>query len=1157
MRRSLLLFYGILFTTFLTFSCEKRPKKLFKLLSPERTGIDFNNRVIENDSMNMLTFTNFYTGAGVGVGDINNDGLQDIFFGSNMESGRLYLNKGDLKFEDITNSAGVETDRWITGVSMVDINQDGNLDIYLSISGPKRDFQNNENMLFINNGDLTFSEQAAAYNLNDSSQTTHGSFFDYDKDGDLDLFSIINPTDYPLNFMGRVTPKKINGEASSTDKLFRNNGDGTFSDVSREAGILIEGYSLGVNTSDFNHDGWVDVFVSNDFSTNDLLYINNGDGTFTNQAKSFFKHTSFASMGNDAGDINNDGLQDLVVVDMYPEDNYREKTLIPGMSYNTFQNMINQGYEPQYGRNVLQVNNGNGTFSEIGQLAGIDKTDWSWSTLFADFDNNGFKDLFVANGFTRDVGNLDFMKFKKLSPFADPDADPADHYKAILDQPGVPLNNYIFKNNGDLTFSKVMEEWGLDTKSFSNGAATADLDNDGDIDLVVNNTNSAAFIYENQSNKLSENHYLSIQLVGNEGNEEANGSKVTLTYADQTQYQEVNPYRGYQSSVDSKLHFGLGEISKIEKLEITWPDGNITSISNPVIDTLLVLKYSNNTLQREETGSEEFPMFSHIAKDLKIDYRHEEDYFIDFSMQPLLPHMHSKMGPSLAVGDINGDGLEDFFVGSSNGRNAHFFIAEANGTFRQSTFPHDKNDEDTGALLHDFDQDGDNDLYVVNGGNRSERGEHLSYQDRLYLNDGKGNFTREVNHLPEINSSGSCVVGADYDKDGDLDLFVGGRFVPGLYPTMPESYLLNNKGGKFTNVSSSVDGLPNIGMVSSALWTDYNNDNWVDLILVGEWMQITLFENQEGRLVNRTPGSGLEKSYGWWNSIVSGDFDKDGDMDYIAGNLGLNTNYEASEVKPLRLYAKDFDKNGVLDPIMSQYYHDGRNYPLPLRDAITEQIPILKQIINTYDDYGKRPLESVFDKDILQDAQVLKAITLKSSYIENLGGGKFEIHDLPIVVQMAPIYGMVVDDFNSDGNPDILAVGNSYAPHVQVGRCDASTGTLLLGDGKGSFKVVRGNQNGLNADKDAKALATISLSGRQAYIVSNNADYLQIVQNVQDQNLKVFTPSPSDIAGIVKLKDGTSYRTEFQYGSGFLSQGSRKFLVNSEIVEVVELLKMK
>lgn len=1094
----------------LTNSCQNFQKELplFQRLTSQKTGIAFQNEIIEDEVNNILNFTNLYTGSGVGIGDFDKDGQPDIYFGGCMESSRLYLNKGKFKFEDITNKAGVETDRWITGVTIGDINADGWEDIYLSVSGAQTGMKR-KNLLFLNqgmtNGGLSFKEAAEEMGIADSSQCTHASYLDYDKDGDLDLFLIINPTDYKLNNVNNIRRKKVNGEAASTDKLYRNNGDGTFTDVSRTAGILIEGYSLSMNVSDLNNDGWSDIYITNDFLSNDILYINNQDGTFTNQAAEKLKHTSFASMGIDVADINNDGQPEIYVLDMFPEDNYRQKMIMSGDNYDRFQYMIQRGYQPQYSRNTLQLNNGDGTFSEIGQLLDIHKTDWSWSALLADYDNDGFRDLYVTNGFRRDLGNLDFINYQNTNAFGSPEARRKEQLAKINAQPGAKIPNYIFRNTGGLGFEKKSIEWGIAESSYSHGAAYSDLDLDGDLDLVVNNVSQEAFIYENKANELTNNHYLKIKLIGTTQNPNALGAKVWLYKNTTIQFAEQTIYKGYESSIDPILHFGLGKITALDSIKVKFADGKITVTKNVRVDTLIVFsnEMSTHSFENEEPSlvniNEPLPDFQEVKGGVGLQFLHQEDLQIDFKVQPLLPHQHSQLGPVMAKGDINGDGLEDVFIGGAAGKNASFFIQKSSGLFKREDWLLDEQYEDANALFFDIDGDEDLDLYICSGGVVFSNDPSI-YQDRLYLNDGMGNFSKIKNGLPDMPTSTKAIVANDFDEDGDEDLFVGGRVSPNVYPEIPQSYLLENQNGLFIDVTEKkAPKLSQIGMITDAIWSDYDNDRDLDLLLVGEWMPITIFNNNKGNFTHHTT-SLTNHSNGWWNCIEQGDFDGDGDLDYLAGNLGLNTNYKTSIEEPVCIYANDFDKNGQVDLVMCQYI-EGVEYPIPSRDKLITQIPAIKVRFNNYSKYADASFSQVFKGRELEDVQVLKSQTFSSSYIKNLGDGVLEISSLPIEMQMAPINDFLIKDFNQDGALDALAIGNSNSTEVSIGQYDAFTGAVMFGNGTGSFSIRRGRETGFLADKFAKQILSINVGVKKEtlILVGNNQDSLQVFKSVKNE----------------------------------------------------------
>jgi enediyne biosynthesis protein E4 len=992
------------------FQCRDASRKLFSPISPETSGIGFANKITVGDSLSVLDFEYLYNGGGVGVGDINNDGLLDIYFAGNMATSKLYLNKGNLKFEDITEKANVRTTKWANGVAMVDINQDGFKDIYISVGGNRNTPEaDRANLLFINNGDETFTESAVKYGLADRGYGIQSVFFDYDGDGDLDMYLLRNAfVSYSRN---TSKPKLVHGEAASTDRLYRNNGDMTFTDVSREAGILIEGFGLGVEVCDINEDGWPDIYVSNDFITNDLLYINNHDGTFSNKAGQYLKHQTYNGMGCDVSDYNNDGNMDIVVLDMLPEDNKRWKLTSRGNTYDEFQNGIKLGYEYQYIRNTLQLNNGNGTFSEIGQIAGIEATEWSWSPLFADYDNDGLKDLFITNGYKQDITNLDFVVYgDKTQTMGLPAADDKARQALLNELPGIKIHNYIYRNRGNLTFSDESESWGMSTPTYSNGAAFADLDNDGDLDLVINNIDEPASVMENRlnlSHSKAKANYLRLAFTGPPANREGFGTKVFIRQKGSIQYQYFNPVRGYLSSVEPYLHFGLGTSQEVDSVEVLWPDGKYQVIEHVKANQVLPVDYASAKAHPIESVKAKNPLlFEEVTEPSGIDYLHRENAFVDFKVQPIMPHMQSRNGPGIAVGDVDGDGREDFYIGGAKGFSGALFAQQANGHFEKKTSTGiDSLTEDMGVLLFDADNDNDLDLYCVSGGSEATK-ESASYQDHLYLNNGKGSFQEALSALPEIHQSGSCVIAADYDRDGDLDLFVGGRVVPGAYPMPGETYLLRNDSQtdscRFTDVTTEVaQDLKNAGMVCAALWSDYDNDGWVDLVVVGEFMPVRFFHNEKGKFIDETDKTDLGHTSGWWNSIVAGDFDGDGDTDYVVGNLGLNSHFHASDNEPLCIYASDYNKDGRLDPVMS-YYVQGKKYVGHSRDNLIDQINAMRARFRTYTDYANATFEESFLPDELKDAYVVCSDRFESSYLENLGGGKFMIVSLPLEAQFAP-----------------------------------------------------------------------------------------------------------------------------------------------------------
>ncbi|MGD1892744.1 MAG: VCBS repeat-containing protein [Cyclobacteriaceae bacterium] len=1128
----------------LTNACQPKTA-VFEQLSSKETGIDFNNELVEDSTYNVYSYMNIYTGAGVAVGDVNNDGLPDIYFSGNQVSGRLYLNQGNLQFTDVTKSAGLVNNHWGTGVTMVDINQDGWLDIYVCVSGIGSD-QNRANLLYINQQDGTgrhpaFSEAAKDYGLADSRQVMHATFLDYDQDNDLDAFLIVNPTDSVFQ-VDTIKPRKTKGQSSSTDVLYRNDG-GTFVDVSREAGILIEGQSLGVAVTDINQDNWPDIYISNDFIGNDVLYINQQDGTFRDEAQSHFKHTSYAGMGNDAADFNNDGLVDIIELDMRPEDNFRRKLILPGTNYERFQMAIQQGYQPQFTRNTLQWNRGEGYFSEISFLSGMSSTDWSWSPLLADYDNDGDKDLFVTNGFRRDLGDLDYINYQQMfnTPMGSAEAKLAKKQENVLQLDGVSIADYLFENQGDLTFTNRSEDWGIRTPGFSHGAVYADLDNDGDLELIVNTTNSPAHIYKNLTSEKKKRSYLKIDFHGPTRNSFGIGAKVLVYQPEQAQLYENNLSRGYASSVAPVLHIGLGDSATVDSLRVIWPDGKSQTITKVEPNQALRLAYENSrTESAPSVPAAKQATFQKISDSLGLQYTHQENDHVDFRQQRILPHMHSQGGPGMAVGDIDGDGREDLFVSGAAGFCGQFFIQQPDGSFQPKPWEFDCESEDMGALLFDADTDGDLDLYIVSGGSTFPENSS-QYQDRLYRNDGSGNFTRDQSALPALTASGSCVTASDYDQDGDLDLFVGGRIVPERYPLPPSSYLQQNNQGTFTDVTSTeAPELSQTGLVTSALWTDYDNDGWTDLLVVGEFMPIRFFRNQNGKLTERTDNTNLSGTHGWWNSIAGGDFDRDGDTDYIVGNLGLNSPYQASSEQPLCVYASDYDKNGSIDPVMC-YYVQGENYLAHRRDDLVKQINAMRSRFTTYRSYAEATFERSFLPEELDAAYVVRSERFTSSYLENQGNGKFSIRALPTEAQISPIFGMAVQDYSADGNLDVLWTGNFYAVEAAAGPRDASLGGLLLGDGTGNFTSASPTSTGFIADGDARGIAQLSSNSRITTVIANNNQPLEAFAH--SNTASIYRATAQDASAVVTLGNGQFYQHEFTYGSAYLSQSSRTLLL--------------
>lgn len=1092
-------------------SCTKSNTDLFQIVPKAISGIDFNNKIVETDSFNILTSEYIFNGGGVAVGDFNNDGKPDLFFSGNQVSNKLYLNQGDFKFEDVSQSSGIEAhNTWNTGIALADINNDGWLDIYVCAAMLDTDGAKN-NLLFINQGldenkIPQFKERAKEYGIQEPGNSMGAAFFDYNKDGLLDLY-VLNNVDIhilPANYRKKIT----DGSALSNDKLYKNNGDGTFKDVTLEAGITIEGYGLGLGISDLNYDGWPDIYISNDYLTNDILYINNQDGTFSNGIKERMKHQSKFSMGNDISDYNNDGFLDIITLDMLGETNQRLKTTLASHKYTEY--ILNErfDYEYQYTRNMLQKGNGNGVpYSEIGLMAGVAKTDWSWSPLFADMDNDGHKDLLITNGFPRDITDLDFGEFKfNVSRYLSPGQ--------ILDSiPKIKIPNYAFKNNGDNTFENVSENWGLGIPSFSNGAAFADLDGDGDLDYVVNNINDEAFLFKNNTEKQKENNhnYLTIDLNGPKNKSLEAGTKVVLRFEDSSiQYQEHHTYRGYMSSVEDIIHFGLGAKKQVVSLEVLWPDGTFQKLENLSSNQKITIPYdegsviSSENLEFPFVAKRQKPLFKEISKSIGVAYLHVEKDIVDYNVQRILPHKLTQNGPTLATADINGDGLEDFIVGSSSGFSPQLFFQNTAGNFSQTPLFHDqedKNYEEEGITFFDLDNDGDLDMYLVCGSNEFKL-EDIYYTDRLLINDGTGNFTVATNLMPEIKSSGSVVIATDYDQDGFVDLFVGGRTPVGQYPTPDKSFLLKNENGRLIEVTDTVaPELSTIGMLTDASWADIDADGIEELVLVGELMPVTIFK-YNGVRFEKMEDTGVDNLLGWWESILKTDVDNDGDIDFIVGNRGSNNSYQPTKERPVTLIAKDFDNNGTIDPVMFAYYKNSfenpvyKSFPVNFWGDLNGQSPLFRAKYNSFKAYAKASID-----DLFSDAELLGSTKLIGNYdrsivMENLGNGKFKYQPLPIEAQVAPLNGMVELDYNDDRNQDLLMVGNNFGNEIFIGRNDAFNGGLFQNDGQGNYKFIPTTESGFLVPGDAKSIITVksNMDNNPYYIVSQNKDSLKIFQ---------------------------------------------------------------
>ena len=1093
--------YLILFQVLITTACTNQGEKkepdqkptLFHRLPSKETGIAFQNTLTIQEDLDVFRYRNFYNGGGVAIGDVNNDGLSDVYLTSNMGDNKLFLNKGNWKFEDISEKAGVKgTKTWSTGVSIADVNADGLLDIYVCNSGDVNG-GNRENELFINNGDLTFTDRAKEFGLADKGFSTHAVFFDYDKDGDLDCY-VLNNSFKPVSTLGYRNLRNVRDELGG-HKLYENN-NGKFSDVSAAAGIYgsVIGFGLGVSIGDINHDNWPDLYISNDFYERDYLYINNHDGTFLEQLPDYMGHLSMFSMGADIADINNDGYPDIFSTDMLPEEDFRLKTLVAFETFDTYQLRLDNGYYHQFMRNMLHLNNKDGSFSEVGQLGGVDATDWSWGALIADFDNDMKKEIFVCNGIYKDLINQDFVEYLGSSENmrAAIEGKKIDFNEFVEKMPSEKISNYMFVQTKDLTFENRSKDWGLDEPNFSNGAAYGDLDNDGDLDLIVNNVNQEAFVYQNRSRELKSNHFLAFTFKGAGANSFGLCASVRVYASGQILYGENMPIRGFQSSMDYKMIVGIGNNSVIDSLSVTWPDDKQEILKGVKADQHLILDYANakRVPQKKETVR---PIFKEANPNQII---HEENQFNEFDRDRLLYHMVSTEGPAFASADLNNDGLDDFYLGGSLGHPGKIYMQKSNEKFlalETNVFAPDTLADDVDGVFFDFDNDKDLDLYVVTGGSEhSSLG--LALQDKLYENvgikNGNPQFVKTQGKLPPIYQAGSCVQPNDFDSDGDMDLFVGTRIRPSYYGLNCDQYLLLNDGkGIFSDATNALaPQFRKLGLVTDAVWFDYDGNNFPDLMVVGDWLPITVFKNDGKKLTKVDNVPGLEKSEGWWNKIESADIDKDGDTDFVIGNIGLNSKFKPTSEQPLVLYVNDFDQNGSIEPIFA-FTKDGIEYPMALRQDVIKQMSSLKKKFIYYKDYAAKSMDDVYDKKLLQEATVHKFYESRTILLLNNNEKGFERKPLPVTAQFSPVYGIDIEDVNNDNKLDIILGGNLSAVKPEAGKYDALYGLILTGDGGGNFVALSSLASGIKVDGEVRHVRSLRTrnSAMLSFVRNNNA----------------------------------------------------------------------
>jgi hypothetical protein len=1096
----------IIIVVLVTVGCNNNNKQqtttpLFKRISSEQTGISFNNTVDENFDKNYFdNFAYVYNGGGAAIGDINNDGLPDIYFTGNEVPNKLYLNLGGMKFKDITEAAGVDGGKgWDNGVTMADVNSDGWMDIYVCKGGFRDSDSERTNLLYINQHDGTFKEEAKAFGINDDGYTEHAVFFDMDNDNDLDLYLTSRPDSFYLGLSKMVSGKR-NPPEKCRNKLYRND-NGHFTEIGKQAGIgKTFGYALSIVNADLNRDGYEDIFVANDYADNDYMFINQKNGTFKDEIKSTTNHVSLFSMGTDIADINNDGYEDIYVTEMLPENYKRSKVSMPRMDVQGFWAIVDSGFQKQYMHNALHLNQGNGFFSEISQLAGVAKTEWSWSTLLCDFDNDGNRDIFVANGYRRDLFDGDILEKQdayvnaNVAKYASAEEMFEKGFKDYINiYDPIKVRNYLFKNKGNLQFENVSQAWGFEDSTFSNGAAVADLDGDGDLDLVINNLDEEAMVYENTTDK--KNNYIRLKLGGPVTNPDGIGAKISLFYnGKMQQYFEQKTVRGYLSSNDPVVHFGLGQTQKVDSIVIRWLDGKENILRNVEANQVVKVNYNESKPLKEERLKYN-PVFSETNTVLAQSFKHRENNYDEYKDQVLLPHIFSKSGPFMATGDVNGDGLADFYIGGAAGQAGKLYLQTADGKFVQKNIPAfetDKAYEDMGVVLFDADKDGDLDLYVVSGGSEFNDGDPL-YQDRLYLNDGKANFSK--GSTPKTSSSGSCVVAYDFDGDGDLDLFRGGQVMPHGYPKPPRSYLFVNENGKFVDKTNDVaPGLAQTGMVNSAIWADINGDKKAELIVAGEWMPIKIYEYQSGKLNDVSKQYGLENTEGWWDKLVADDIDGDGDIDIIAGNLGENYKFKASNEKPFEVYAKDFDNNGTNDIFLAKYNGDVQ-VPIRGRECTSQQCPFILKKFPTFLSFAESDIKTILG-DEMETALHYK-VHLFSSVILVNDKGKFSIKKLPVEAQLSTVNCILVNDFDKDGKKDILLSGNKFNVEVETTPADASPGLFLKGNGNMNFQSTKPLESGFFVPFNVKDMQPIKLKDKLGILVSSNDDSLRVFTTIR------------------------------------------------------------